>query len=79
MRSDPPRSESADPEELETIEYMGHTFRIWPEIILENGTKKRCFNLAINNENGVRCSFETRTYAIMEGARMIFEQAAAAA
>jgi hypothetical protein len=67
------------PEEIETIEYMGHSFRIWPEIILVNGAKKRCFNLAINNENRVRHSFETRTYAIMEGARIIFHGEAAAA
>jgi hypothetical protein len=78
MRDDAPRRESADPEEFETIEYMGRSFRIWPEIILENGTKRRCFNLVINNDNGIRRSYETRTYAIMDGARIIFQGEAAA-
>jgi hypothetical protein len=53
---------------------MGHFFRIWPEIILVNGTKMTCFNLAIDNDNRVRRSYEKRAYALMEGARIIFQR-----
>jgi hypothetical protein len=79
MRNDAPRGENANPAELETIEYMGHSLRIWPQIILVNGTKKECFNLAIDDENRVRRSYEKRIYAIMEGARIIFQGEAATA
>jgi hypothetical protein len=72
MRNHAPHGGSANPAELETIEYMGHSFRIWPEIIVVNGAKKKRFNLAIDDENGVRRNYEQRTYAIMEGQESSF-------
>jgi hypothetical protein len=63
------------PERLETIKYMGLSFRIWPDLFLVSWREMEAYNLAIGDEKDpVPCIYESRTYAIMEGARIIFQR-----